>query len=48
VQPSSSRNSNSQQKLQLATHAIHNRAAACAVASGGILENLLRAQVIVN
>jgi len=30
---------NSQRKLQLATRAVHNRAAACFVAGGGIFEN---------
>jgi len=32
---------NSQRKLQLATRAVHNRAAACVVADGGIFENQL-------
>jgi len=32
---------NSQQKLQQATHAFHNQAAACVVAGGGIFENRL-------
>jgi len=32
---------NSQRKLQLAIHAIHNRAAACVVAGGGIFKNQL-------
>ena len=30
---------NSQRKLQQATRAVHNRAAACVAAGGGILEN---------
>jgi len=32
---------NSQWKLQQATRAVHNRAAACVAASGGIFENQL-------
>jgi len=32
---------NSQRKLERATHAVHNRAAACVAASGGIFENQL-------
>ena len=32
---------NSQQKLQQATYAVHNRAAACVAAGGGIFENQL-------
>ena len=32
---------NSQRKLQQATRAVHNRAAACVAAGGGILENQL-------
>jgi len=31
----------SQRKLQLATRAVHNRAAACVAAGGGIYENQL-------
>ena len=33
--------SNSQVKLQRATRAVHNRAAACVAAGGGIFENEL-------
>jgi len=33
--------SESQLKLQLATRAVHNRAAACVAAGGGIFENQL-------
>jgi len=36
---------NSQWKLQQATHAVHNRAAACVAAGGGIFENQLYAQI---
>jgi len=32
---------NSQRKLQRATHAVHNRVAACVAAGGGIFENQL-------
>jgi hypothetical protein len=32
---------NSQRKLQRATRAVHNRAATCVAAGGGILENQL-------
>jgi len=32
---------NSQRKLQQATRTVHNRAAACVVAGGGIFENQL-------
>ena len=32
---------NIQRKLQQATHAVHNRAAACVAAGGGIFKNLL-------
>jgi len=32
---------NSQRKLQRVTRAVHNRAAACVVAGGGIFENQL-------
>jgi len=32
---------NSQRKLQRATRAVHNRAAACVAAGGGIFENQL-------
>ena len=32
---------NSQRKLQRATRAVHNRAAACVAAGGGIFENEL-------
>jgi len=32
---------NSQRKLQPATRAVHNRAAACVAAGGGIFENQL-------
>jgi len=36
---------NSQRKLQRATRAVHNRAAACVAAGGGIFENQLYAQI---
>jgi len=35
------RTRNSQQKLQQATRAVHNRAAACVAGGGGIFENQL-------
>ena len=36
---------NSQRKLQRATRAVHNRAAACVGAGGGIFENQLQAHI---
>jgi len=41
-------NRNNQQKVQLATFAVHNQAAVSVVARGGIFENLRKAQVGVN
>jgi hypothetical protein len=43
-----SRNKNSQHKLQLATCAVNNRAEACVVACGDIFKNLLKAYVCIN
>ena len=36
---------NSQRKLQQATRAVHNRAAGCGAAGGGIFENQRQAQI---
>jgi hypothetical protein len=48
LRPSTGRNRNYQQKLQLTTYTVHNWAAAWAAAVSGIFENLLKKQVCVN